>query len=60
MDFEKTVAEIEEITARLNSGGDLDKMVADYKKATELINDCRQYLKRAELQIEQVGKKQKE
>ena len=59
MDFERAIADIEEITSRLNSGGgDLDKMVEDYRKAVELINSCRKYLKQAESQIEQISKKQ--
>ena len=56
--FEQAMAELEKITAELNSGGTaLDETVALYEKGVELSDHCARLLKNYDGRIEQAMKK---
>ncbi len=54
--FEKAMAELEQIVARLESGeGTLESTFAEFEKALALVKHCNTLLTEAELKVQQVG-----
>lgn len=56
VDFEKCITELEDIVSSLESGKlSLDESLEKYKKGVLIVNDCKNALESAKLEIETIG-----
>ncbi|MGV6850777.1 MAG: exodeoxyribonuclease VII small subunit [bacterium] len=57
-DFETSLKDLETLTHKMESGElNLDESLKSFEKGVKLINNCRETLKNAELQVETLLKK---
>lgn len=55
MDFEKAMGRLTEISARMNSSElPLEESMKLYAEAVQLTKECREYIEKAKLQVEQL------
>lgn len=55
MDFEKAMGRLTEISARMNSSElPLEESMKLYAEAVQLTKECREYVEKAKLQVEQL------
>lgn len=55
MDFEKAMGRLTEISAKMNSSElPLEESMKLYAEAVQLTKECREYIEKAKLQVEQL------
>lgn len=55
MDFEKAMGRLMEISARMNSSElPIEESMKLYAEAVQLTKECREYIEKAKLQVEQL------
>ncbi len=55
MDFEKAMGRLTEISARMNSSElPIEESMKLYAEAVQLTKECREYIEKAKLQVEQL------